>query len=76
MKSFRKLVVLLFFAAPLLAQPSVATKAFDNSRSGWNSQETILSQASIAQRGLVRQTIIPLCCDARGMEAQPLIVPG
>ena len=75
MKSFRKLLVLLFFAAPLLAQPSVVTKAFNNSRSGWNSQETILSQASIAQRGLVRQTIIPLCCDARGMEAQPLIVP-
>ncbi|WP_213806448.1 hypothetical protein [Granulicella sp. dw_53] len=52
------------------------TRSADNGRSGWNSQETQLTQASVASRGIARVTIIPLVGDARGMEAQPLILPG
>jgi hypothetical protein len=64
-------------ASPLSAQKMVPwlTRAVDNARSGWNSHETRLSQASIAAKGIARFTIIPVIGDARGMEAQPLILP-
>ena len=51
------------------------TRSGDNSRSGWNGRETQLTQAAVATKGLVRATIIPVIGDARGMEAQPLILP-
>lgn len=51
------------------------TRSHDNGRSGWNLSETTLTQALVKQKGIVLKTIIPLCCDARGMEAQPLVVP-
>jgi len=51
------------------------TRSADNSRSGWNSHETQLTQASVETKGIVRATIIPVIGDARGMEAQPLILP-
>ncbi|WP_044176248.1 hypothetical protein [Granulicella mallensis] len=62
---------------PLTAQTMVpwVTRSADNSRSGWNAHETILTQASVGTKGIVRSTIIPLAGDARGMEAQPLILP-
>lgn len=62
---------------PLTAQTMVPwlTRSADNSRSGWNSNETVLTQASVGTKGIVRSTIIPLYGDARGMEAQPLILP-
>ena len=52
------------------------TRSGDNSRSGWNSRETQLTQASLASKRIVRATIIPVIGDARGMEAQPLILPN
>jgi hypothetical protein len=52
------------------------TRSGDNARSGWNSHETTLTQANLTSVGIVRSTIIPLVGDARGMEAQPLIVPS
>ena len=52
------------------------TRSFDNSRSGWNPHETVLSQDAVQRKGIVRFTIIPVLGDARGMEAQPLILPG
>jgi hypothetical protein len=52
------------------------TRSADNSRSGWNQHETQLTQASVASKGIIRATIIPLVGDARGMEAQPLILPN
>jgi len=52
------------------------TRSADNSRSGWNPSETQLTQASVGTKGIVRATIIPVNGDARGMEAQPLILPG
>jgi hypothetical protein len=51
------------------------TRSADNSRSGWNAQETLLTQASVTTKGIIRRTIIPVIGDARGMEAQPLILP-
>src|SRR6516164_10199047 len=52
------------------------TRAADNSRSGWNPRERQLTQASVAAKGVIRATIIPVIGDARGMEAQPLILPN
>jgi hypothetical protein len=52
------------------------TRSVDNSRSGWNQHETQLTQASVESRGIFRATIIPVVGDARGMEAQPLILPN
>ncbi len=52
------------------------TRSADNSRSGWNSNETVLTQATLKSKGIIRSTIIPLVGDARGMEAQPLILPS
>jgi hypothetical protein len=52
------------------------TRSADNARSGWNPHETLLTQAKVASKGIVRATIIPVYGDARGMEAQPLILPN
>ena len=52
------------------------TRSADNSRSGWNQHETQLTQASVVSKGIFRETIIPVIGDARGMEAQPLILPN
>ena len=52
------------------------TRSADNSRSGWNQHETTLTQASVESKGIIRATIIPVVGDARGMEAQPLILPN
>lgn len=51
------------------------TRSADNSRSGWNSHETLLTQAAVESKGILRATIIPVIGDARGMEAQPLVLP-
>ena len=52
------------------------TRSADSSRSGWNAHETQLTQATIESKGIIRATIIPVIGDARGMEAQPLILPN
>ena len=52
------------------------TRSADNARSGWNGHETRLTQASVGTKGMIRATIIPVIGDARGMEAQPLILPN
>ena len=52
------------------------THSVDNSRSGWNQHETQLTQALVESKGILRATIIPVIGDARGMEAQPLILPN
>jgi len=66
-------------AQPATTQSSMIpwlTRSADNSRSGWNQSETQLTQASVTAKGIVRATIIPVIGDARGMEAQPLILPN
>lgn len=52
------------------------TRAWDNHRSGWNPNEKVLTQANVKARGIARITTIPVYGDARGMESQPLILPG
>jgi hypothetical protein len=70
----------LFAAAhTCVAQSTIApwlTRSGDNSRSGWNPHETQLTQASVETKGIKRATTIPVFGDARGMEAQPLILPN
>jgi hypothetical protein len=63
---------------PLASQTMVPwlTRSADNGRTGWNSQETQLTQAVVAAKGIQRVTVIPLVGDARGMEAQPLLLPA
>jgi hypothetical protein len=71
--------LLLGIAEPSGAQNTMQpwlTRSADNSRTAWNSHETELTQASVAAKGIVRATIIPVIGDARGMEAQPLILPN
>jgi hypothetical protein len=70
--------VSLFVPVGLVAQTMVPwlTRSADNARSGWNAHETALSQKSVSTKGIVRSTIIPVIGDARGMEAQPLVLPG
>jgi hypothetical protein len=80
------LLLYTFLLALLLALPENClcqttmvpwlTRSADNSRSGWNQHETQLTQASVVSKGIVRETIIPVIGDARGMEAQPLIFPN
>ncbi len=70
---------LLCGTAPLLSAQTMVpwlTRSADNARTGWNPHETLLTQASVTTNGIVRSTIIPVSGDARGMEAQPLILPG
>ncbi len=57
-------------------RPAVATRSFNNTRSGANTQETILTPAAVRSRGIRRLFSLPVPNDARGCEAQPLIVPG
>ena len=52
------------------------TRSADNSRSGWNPREIQLTQATVLSKGVFRATTIPVIGDARGMEAQPLILPN
>jgi hypothetical protein len=52
------------------------TRSLDSSRSGWNDKETVLTQASVRTKGVSLKTVVPVVGDARGMEAQPLILPG
>ncbi len=79
MKTHIALLSVLAFTASAAAQSTMApllTRAWDNHRSGWNQQETILTQANVKARGITRITIIPVVGDARGIESQPLILPG
>ena len=71
------LAILCLTTLPLTAQKMAPwlTRSADNTRSGWNAQETKLTQASVSTKGIIRFTTIPVFGDARGMEAQPLILP-
>ena len=81
-RAYRMGFVLLALAGSpglALAQSAMVpwvTRSADNARSGWNSHETQLTAELIKTRGIVRSTIIPLVGDARGMEAQPLVLPN
>jgi hypothetical protein len=79
MKTNIALLSVLAFAASAPAQSTMApllTRAWDNHRSGWNQQETVLTQANVRAQGITYITTIPVIGDARGVESQPLILPG
>ena len=79
MKTYIALLCVLACAASAPAQSTMApllTRAWDNHRSGWNQQETVLTQANVKAKGITRITTIPVFGDARGIESQPLILPG
>jgi hypothetical protein len=75
-----KLIVMFvlsaFGIAPAQQMQPWLTRSLDNSRSGWNDKETVLTQATIRTKGVSLRTVIPVVGDARGMEVQPLILPG
>ncbi len=52
------------------------TRSLNPERIGWNDKETKLTQQSVKDKGLSLITVVPVVGDARGMEAQPLILPG
>lgn len=54
----------------------VLKRGYDNSNSGANLAETIFTQAAVQARGIKRIFSLPMEGDARGCEAQPLIVPS
>ncbi|HEU0155774.1 MAG TPA: hypothetical protein VFQ82_06855, partial [Stellaceae bacterium] len=55
---------------------SVLTRAYSNTRDGANTAETVLTAAAVKSRGIRRLFSLALPGDARGAEAQPLIVPS
>ncbi len=55
---------------------AVTTRSFDGCRSGGNLQETVLTQAAVRGRGMVRVAQLPLPGDARGSEGMSLLIPG
>src|SRR5450755_141299 len=73
--------LLVFFALPLAGQTTsgvmspVLTRAYDNSRTGATPHEIVLTQTLVAQRGIKRLFSLTMDGDARGVEAQPLILP-
>src|SRR3984957_5276383 len=82
MKLFRPLLLLVTLLSGVTTERSVAqmapllTRAWDNDRSGWNRNETVLTQAAVKAKGLTHLTTIPVYGDARGIESQPLILPA
>src|SRR5882672_3683336 len=55
---------------------AVTTRSYDNARTGANTQETVLTAGHVAAHGVRRLFSLQLPGDARGAEAQPLVVPG
>lgn len=62
-------------APPSGIMAPVVTRAYNNARTGMNPNETILTVAKVKSAGIVKYFSLPLEGDARGTEAQPLIVP-
>jgi hypothetical protein len=58
------------------ASPAVTTRSFDLARTGANVHETILTPDAVRSRGIRRLFSLAVTGDARGCEAQPLMVPG
>jgi hypothetical protein len=54
----------------------VLKRGYDNVNSGANLNETVFTQASVAAQGIRKVFTLPMEGDARGCEAQPLIVPS
>src|SRR5215472_5017079 len=53
----------------------VLTRSYNNARTGANSAETALTPAAVGSAGVRKLFSMRMTDDARGAEAQPLIVP-
>lgn len=58
------------------ANPSVLMRSYDRARTGATTNETLLTPAAVRDRGIRRLFSLGMPGDARGCEAQPLIVSG
>jgi outer membrane protein assembly factor BamB len=56
-------------------KPPVLTRSYNNSRTGVNDQESVLTPDAVGTRGIAKLFSLPVPDDPRGVEAQPLIVP-
>lgn len=72
---FSLLFLFLSLLPSLSAQTMVPWLSRGNGGSGWNDKETRLSQDVVRNQGVRLAVKIPVYGDARGMEAQPLVVP-
>jgi hypothetical protein len=81
-RSLWQMGVASVIASPAIAQPTmpqhtpILTRSYNNTRSGWNPKETILTQANVAAQGIKRLFSLNMEGDNRGSEAQTLIVPN
>jgi outer membrane protein assembly factor BamB len=55
---------------------AVTTRAYDNTRGGANTGETVLTASAVESKGIIRLFSLRTQGDLRGAEAQPLFVPG
>lgn len=55
---------------------AVTTRSFTNSRDGANLSETVLTNTAVGTKGIQRILTMSTHNDARGCEAQPLLVPN
>jgi hypothetical protein len=55
---------------------AVTTRSYDNARTGANTAETVLTPDAVRAHGIRRLFSLQLDGDKRGIEAQPLVVPG
>ena len=55
---------------------AVTTRAYDNTRGGANTAESVLTAPMVASKGIIRLFSLRTQGDLRGAEAQPLFVPG
>jgi hypothetical protein len=56
--------------------PSVTTRSYDNARTGTNSEETVLAPSAVGTKGIEKLFSLQMTGDTRGIEAQPLALPG
>lgn len=81
-RDFLQLSALSLAATRLRAQVQsgqmqpVLKRGYDNSNSGANLKETVFTQANVAAQGIKKIFSLPMEGDARGCEAQPLIIPS
>ena len=67
------LASLTFYALSAAGQVTVSTYHYDNNRTGWNQQETVLTPANVSSSSFGLLHTIEL---DEQVDAQPLVVPG
>lgn len=55
---------------------AITTRSYDNARTGANKTETTLITDAVETDGIVRAFSLQMTGDKRGVEAEPLALPG